>query len=228
MRRFYSDVTVTPDGKAFALVLDGKPMKTPAGHAFQLPTEKLAKAIAQEWAAQRDTIKPASMPLTQLATTAIDIICGARAEAVARVMAYLGSELLCLRDDKYPLKERQEKAWDAPLAWLQSRFDVHLNVADGLKAPAQSEAAFKRLSGVVEAMDDWHLIALQSAVLACGSLVLGLALMEKHYDAAQVFELAELETTHQIEKWGEDEELMKRRDSVLVELRDIERYIELL
>ena len=69
MKRFYKEVSVSGD---FSVLLDGKPIKTPAKAKLVLPTQRLAEAVADEWRSQGTNIAPATMLLTKLANTAID------------------------------------------------------------------------------------------------------------------------------------------------------------
>src|SRR5271168_5211775 len=71
-KRFYdkAEAAVTPEG--YAVRLDGKPVRTPAGRVLAAPTPALAEALTAEWDAQRDVIDPAKMPLTRLANSIID------------------------------------------------------------------------------------------------------------------------------------------------------------
>ena len=62
MKRFYSQVSVTPD---MGILLDARPVKTPAKVTLTLPNAALAEAVADEWRAQGDDINPFSMPLTK-------------------------------------------------------------------------------------------------------------------------------------------------------------------
>ena len=64
--------TVEPAEGGYGVALDGKPMRTPAKRELIVPSAALADAIAAEWDAQEDEIRPATMPLTRLAATAID------------------------------------------------------------------------------------------------------------------------------------------------------------
>ena len=75
-KRFYkrAHVAETGEGGDVQILLDGKPVKTPARHALAAPTRPLADAIAAEWDAQKDVIDPARMPLTRLANAAIDAV----------------------------------------------------------------------------------------------------------------------------------------------------------
>jgi chaperone required for assembly of F1-ATPase len=50
------------------VLLDGKPVRTPARRLLAAPEYELAERIAEEWNAQEDVIGPARMPLTRLDT----------------------------------------------------------------------------------------------------------------------------------------------------------------
>src|SRR5262249_50210436 len=71
-RRFHQRAEVEDAEGEFRIVLDGRPVKTPARRTLAAPTRALAQALATEWEAQRDVIDPAKMPLTRLANTIID------------------------------------------------------------------------------------------------------------------------------------------------------------
>ena len=96
-KRFYdkAEAAVTPEG--YAVRLDGKPFRTPAGRVLAAPTPALGEAIAAEWNAQVDTIDPAEMPLTRLADAIIDGVADHPAPVTAEIEKYLGSDLVCYR-----------------------------------------------------------------------------------------------------------------------------------
>jgi chaperone required for assembly of F1-ATPase len=64
-KRFYSKAEAAPVAEGFAVMLDGKPVRTPARSALVLPTLALAQAIAAEWDAQGELLDPNTMPLTR-------------------------------------------------------------------------------------------------------------------------------------------------------------------
>ena len=72
MKVFYTAAAVAPTPEGFAVTLDGKPLKTPGKRPMVMESLPLAEAIAAEWQAQEDEIKPASMQLMKLAATAMD------------------------------------------------------------------------------------------------------------------------------------------------------------
>jgi chaperone required for assembly of F1-ATPase len=57
---------------AHQVLLDGKPLRTPAKAPLDRPTRAVAKAVAAEWQAQAETVRPSTTPLARLAATAID------------------------------------------------------------------------------------------------------------------------------------------------------------
>jgi chaperone required for assembly of F1-ATPase len=229
MKRFYKNAAVedTPDG--FVVTLDSKPIKTPAGKLLLIPTSALADAIAAEWQAQSETIIVHTMPLMQLAATTLDHVPLERHHMLERLLAYAGTDLVCHRvEEPKRLHELQERLFTPALAWLHRRYDIDLHITTELMAVEQPPSATQRLSLALAALNDWMLMGVQTAALASGSIVLGLAMQEKEFSAADVFEAAEVESTYQIEKWGSDMELIARRNGVENELKAVERWFELL
>src|SRR5262245_4119066 len=92
--RFYQKVEIGEAPEGFTVLLDGRPLRTPAKRVLAAPTRALAQALATEWDAQRPTIDPARMPLTRLANSIIDGIAEASAAVAEEVGRYLASDLL--------------------------------------------------------------------------------------------------------------------------------------
>ncbi|MGN6850217.1 MAG: ATP12 family protein, partial [Sphingomicrobium sp.] len=97
MKRFWKEVTVDREGEGWGLRLDGRPVKTPARAALNVPTEALANAIADEWRAVGDSIDPRSMPLTGLANAAIDRVAPERRAFAEGLARYAEADLACYR-----------------------------------------------------------------------------------------------------------------------------------
>jgi chaperone required for assembly of F1-ATPase len=229
MKRFYKVVTAVPAGDGFGVLLDGKPIKSPAKAAFVLPSRALAEAVAAEWDAQADTIVPSAMPLMQLAATAIDKAAPNRAVIIDTIAPYGGSDLLCYRaEGPAALAERQHAIWQPLLDWVMTAHDAPLVVTAGIVHKAQPETSLAALRAVVEAQDDWRMTALHQLTSLTGSLVIGLAALAGRIDAEAAFEAAELDETFQIERWGEDAEAAARRASLRAELQATIRFLQLL
>jgi chaperone required for assembly of F1-ATPase len=223
-----------PDGvhvrsHGYAVIYQGKIVKTPAGVECVLPNLSLADAIAAEWKAQTSKINPLKMPLTQLAFTAIDIVERERSKIIDRVIAYVNSELLCHRADSPPeLVKQQQEIWQPVLDWLCAHFDVILNTGSGVMPINQPPETIVKLRYVIESHNIFSLTGLSQIVDVSGSLALGLALAERHMTADQIFLAAELDTNFQIQKWGEDPVIVKRRENLTYDLMIGQRWFDLL
>ena len=229
MKRFYRDVSVAPAEGGFAVHLDEKPIRTPAKASLLVPTLALAEAIAAEWREQGEEVAPASLPLTRLASTAIDLVAPRRAAVVAEITKYAGTDLLCYRaEHPVELVARQHHAWQPLLDWATLRYDAPLAVTAGVSPVAQPEASLRALTVAVEAYDEITLVALHLATAACGSLILALALTEGRLDADAAFDAAQLDETFEIEQWGEDPEQMRRRAGLKEDIALAARLVELL
>ncbi len=229
MKRFYRDAQAIARADGFAVELDGKSLRTPAKHELVVPTKALAEAIADEWRGQGATVKPLALPLTRLVSTAIDRVVPRRAEVVAEIAKYATTDLLCYRAEDPPeLVHRQHEAWQSLLDWAEARYDSRLAITHGITPVAQSEAVLAALERAVAAYDAMMLVALHLAVTTCGSLILGLALIEGRLAPEAAFEAAQLDESFQIERWGEDPEQTQRRAGLKDDLALAARFTRLL
>lgn len=227
--RFYDRAEAKPAGEGYAVRLDGRTVKTPGRGELVLPTRPLAEALAAEWAAQDEVVKPHSMPMTAIACTAIDVARPQRADLVEAVAAYAETDLVCYwAEAPAALVERQRARWQPLLDWAALAHDARLEVTTGILPAAQPPEALGALRRAVEGFDAMGLAALSCATRAAGSLVIALALAEGELDAAEAFEAAELERTVQIEEWGEEAEARKARAAVRADLEAAERFLALL
>ncbi|WP_420138883.1 ATP12 family chaperone protein [Sphingomonas sp.] len=202
MKRFYSDVSVA-DG---AILLDGRPVKTPARATLAIPHPALAAEIAEEWRSQGEVIDPRAMPLTGLGNAAIDRVAPDPAAFAKMLAAYGETDLLCYRADGPPeLIARQNTAWDPLLDWAQARYDIHFMVTAGIVHVPQPAATVQRLGEALAARDIFALAAMAPLITLGGSLVTALALSEDAVGADAAFDLTHLDELWQAERWGEDQ-----------------------
>jgi chaperone required for assembly of F1-ATPase len=228
-RRFYKEAEAVAVAGGWGIALDGKRVRTPAKNPLVLQSRSLAEGIAAEWAAQDAKVKPHTMPLMQIASTAIDRVAPDRARIVAETAAYAGTDLVCYRaDGPSELVRRQAEIWDPLIHWLRERFDVSLATASGVMAIAQPEAGLAALARVVEAQDDLRLTALSVATGAAGSLVIGLALLEGRLTPEAAAAAAQLDELYQAERWGIDKEAETRRAAQAADLLYARQFLDLL
>lgn len=229
MKRFFKEASVAADGDQYAVLLDGRTMRTPARNPLVLPSRRLAEGIAGEWQAQGEKIDAASMPLTRLANVVIDGVVPRAADLVESIASYGGTDLICYWAT-YPdaLIERQARAWRPWLAWAAERYGAELEVTAGVMHCSQSEAALGALRAAVASYDPWRLGPLHMLTTASGSLILALAVVEDQLAVDEAFALSEIDDAYQREQWGEDAEAAERRRRVIADMRDAARFLDLL
>jgi len=229
MKRFYKEAKVVPAEDGFAVELDGKPLRTPEKRALTVPTRRLAEAIAVEWQGQGVTVKPLSLPLTRLVSTAIDRVTPRRDEVIADIAKYATTDLLCYRaDEPRELVARQQQIWQPLLDWAEARLDAAFAVTQGVTPVAQPPASLAAIERAIAAHDAMRLVALHLATTACGSVVLGLALLAERISAEEAFAAAQLDESFQIERWGEDSEQTKTRAALKEDIALAARFAALL
>lgn len=226
MKRFYKDVSVAHGVNGYAVLLDGKPVKTPGRRALALPTEALADAIAVEWQSQGGEIVATTMPLLRLANTVIDGVAVNPGDVVTAVLRFGENDLLCYRAHQPPeLVKRQAEGWDPLLDWVRQRHGAHMTVAEGFGHVDQSPDALGALRQALEEFDPFTLAALHVIASITGSTVLALAVAEGFIPGTTAFQLSRIDEIYQAEKWGEDAEAVKRAAALAHEL---DKAVELI
>lgn len=205
MRKFYKLVSTRAAQEGWVVELDGKPVKTPSGTVLCAPTQALAELAAAEWAAQVDQIVPDSMPVTQILVTGLDRVAKDRAAMEPPVLAYLDTDLLCYRASEPPeLVQRENAARDPGLAWFEKRFGVALFVTNSLSALHQPTDAHDKVREAVTSMPLWKFNILQLVTGLTGSLVLGLAFVERASTVDGCLKALYVEEDHKADIYDED------------------------
>jgi chaperone required for assembly of F1-ATPase len=231
MKRFYKETGIEAGECGWCVLLDGKPMRTPAKAVLVVPTRALAEAIAAEWRAVPDKaeIRVADLPLTRLAATGLDRVAVQRDRVVADTAKYAASDLLCYRaTDPESLVKRQHDVWQPLLEWAAHRYGARLNLANGTTFTEQPREALDSLAAAVAAHSDLALSALYNLTHMAGSLVIALAVAEGHLPAAAAFEAAQLDELYQIERWGEDPIITERHHGIRNDIAVAGRFLALL
>jgi chaperone required for assembly of F1-ATPase len=229
MRRFYLSAEAVSAGHGYGISVDGRPVRTPGKRDLIVPTSALAAAIAAEWNTQEGVVRPAEMPLTRMANTAIDRVSPQRALVVQQIAGYAGTDLVCYRATRPPeLAARQETVWQPLVDWAELRYHAPLEVTIGVIPITQATASLRALAAAVAEYDDFALAALHLATAACGSLVIALALVEGRLDADQAFAASQLDESFQIEAWGEDTEQARHRQALAGDISAATQFFSLL
>lgn len=206
-RRFWKEAGITEAETGFGVVLDGRPVRTPAKAPLILPTRAFAEEVAREWDAVEEQIDPRDMPFTRTANAAIDKVAVQQAEVAEMIAEYGGTDMLCYRAEApEALRARQDAAWDPLLDWAAASFGARLNVISGVMHVAQPETALAPLRAAVRACTPYQMAALHDLVALSGSLVIGLAVVRSHHPPETLWSLSRIDEDWQEEHWGADEE----------------------
>lgn len=212
MKRFYKQVSIAKADSGYEIRLDDRPIRTPAKATLLLPTQSLADAIAAEWNAQTDKIDPQSMPMTGLSNAAIDHIQPDVPRFAANVSVFGESDLLIYRaEGPRSLVERQQALWDPIISWASKRYDIGLVTTVGIIHKPQAQSTLDRLRDTVAGLPPFQLAALNNLVTISGSLLIGLAMIEKAINADEAWNAGHIDELWQVEQWGDDEFAIKAR-----------------
>ena len=204
MKRFYTLASSKKTDDGHVIQLDGKTVKTPLGQDMAAPTKALAEAIVAEWGAQEEKIKPDTMPLTQILTTALDKIRD-REKITESVMKYLDTDLVCYwAKEPEELATKQKEIWGKWVKWFDQHFEVPLYHTTKIDAIKQDAEAHKRVWNYIEALDDYYFTTLHITTSLSGSLVLALAFCEGDITPEELFEASYLEELYKGKIYNED------------------------
>lgn len=210
-KRVYQHATVANAAGAHAVELDGKTARTPAGRALAAPVAALAQALAAEWDAQRETIDPATMPLTRLANAIIDGVGDRPGAVAAEVEKYLASDLVCYRAaSPRGLVERQAQHWDPVVRWAKEKLGASFELGEGVVHVAQPAAALAAARAAIPT-DPWRLGAVHAVTTLTGSALIALALAAGRLTVDEAWAAAHVDEDWNMQQWGRDEVAMQRR-----------------
>ena len=226
MKRFYKSTGVDAVEGGYWVLLDGRSLKTPAKAELVLPIEGLAEAVAEEWEQQTEEIEPDAMPITRLATTAVDRMPELRDAAIQEVADYAGTDLVCYRTaDPDELVRRQHEAWQPALDWMAKRYDIAFDLTVSLVPAEQPQATLASVRKVIEAIEDWPLVGVHGATTSLGSVVLALALWHGELDADAAAAASLVDELFEIERWGQERDATRRHEVLRRDVRGIARFL---
>jgi chaperone required for assembly of F1-ATPase len=211
-KRFYKEATAGETGDAgHPVLLDGKPVRTPARRLLAAPTRALAQALAEEWNAQGEMIDPARMPLTRLANAVIDAVADKPDPVADEIARYLGSDLVVYRAEAPEgLVARQAELWDPLLAFARDELGARFVQVAGVMFSEQPPHAVAAARAHIPA-DPWQLGAMSSITTLTGSALIALALAKTAIEADAAWDAAHLDEDWQMSQWGRDELALARR-----------------
>ena len=212
-KRFYTLASVGESAGGFALLLDGRPARTPAGTPFLVPTRATAQLAAGEWQAAGTHIDPAGMPVTRIINVGLCGVAREIAAVQAEVVKFAASDLVCYRaGEPASLVAAQSAAWDPVIAFAREALGARLVLAQGVVFAAQPAPALAAITRAVSAFaTPLPLACLHVMTTLSGSALLALGLAQGRFDPAAAWAAAHVDEDFQIRAWGTDEEALSRR-----------------
>jgi chaperone required for assembly of F1-ATPase len=231
--RFYQAATAGEGPEGFQVLLDGRPVRTPARQILAAPRKPLAEALAAEWNAQKDKVDPAAMPLTRLANSLIDGVAPAPLPVAAEIEKYLGSDMLLYRADAPAgLVSRQRAHWDPVLDWARESLGANFVPVEGVMHTQQPAAAVASAMATVPkgagAEECWRLGALNVVTTLTGSALLALAVGAGQLSTEAAWAAAHVDEDWNMSFWGHDELALQRRAFRLTEMQAAATVLSLL
>jgi chaperone required for assembly of F1-ATPase len=231
VRRFYKSAGVEETGERdFAVVLDGKPALTPGKKRLSLPTRAAAQLVADEFAAQGESLEPLTMPVTRLVNTAIDGVASDLQAVLEDVLRYASTDMICYRaDGPERLVARQAEAWDPVLDWAHQTLRARFILAEGVMHVEQPRETIALVGAhLAQRTEPFRLAALHVMTTLTGSALLALAVESRAISPADAWKAAHVDEDWNIELWGEDAEAAARREARSREMMSAAALIEAL
>ena len=231
--RFYQNAAVSESERGFQVVLDGRPVRTPANELLAAPLKTLAEALAAEWNVQQDKIDPAAMPLTRLANSIIDGVAPSPQPVATEIEKYLGTDLLLYRAaEPAGLVAMQRQRWDPVLDWARETLGARFVTVEGVMFAEQPAEAIASAAATIPNGADtesaWRLGALNVVTTLTGSGLLALALAAGHIDVDEAWAAAHADEDWNMEFWGRDELALQRRAYRFAEMSAAAKVLSLL
>jgi chaperone required for assembly of F1-ATPase len=227
-RRFYNAVSVEPQEGGYAVLLDGRPVKTPARRPLAAPSQALAQALADEWEAQREMVDPAAMPLTRLANSIIDGVADRPDVVKAEVAKFLGSDLVCYRaGSPNGLVERQAQHWNPLIAFARDTLGARFVLGEGVMFVTQPDGA---IAAAARAIPDepWKLGAVSAITTLTGSALIALAMARGELSTEDAWTAAHVDEDWNMHQWGRDDQALERRTAREAEMQAAAKVLALL
>jgi ATP synthase mitochondrial F1 complex assembly factor 2 len=250
-KRFWKEVHVKEVPEGYQILLDKRPVRTPAKSILVIPRSKpqLAHAIAIEWdmlESAQQALKNHNIPMTSIAARAQDILeteasgeDKIRSEIITTMMRYLDTDtLLCWApasgsasaldmqtEQKDSLRDIQIKTATPIISYLSTHVwpgvDIKPVLDENSIMPVQQDETTRSvIKGWMAGLPAFELAALERAVLAGKSLLVGTRLLidwseefrdlqrdgETRFGIEEAAEASSLEVSWQTGMWGEVED----------------------
>lgn len=169
-----------------------------------MESEALANAVANEWLAQKDTIMLSQMHINALCNTCIDNPGRTDKEKLVNsILGFLSTDTILFYSEKPDsLLSLQRQKWSPVIVWFNQRYGVSIEPTLDIVAPPVSERDKKVLEKHLLSYGYNALQGLSFGVDALKSLILSLAVVDRHLTVAEAVAITRLELQFQTAHWG--------------------------
>ena len=204
IKKFYKNASIVKANGGYEINLDQRKLKSPNGTLLKFPTESLAHAVSLEWNSNNDTIQLHKMPLTLIAYAACDTPAQRTTDVIAdSCLRYLITDTVLYHMEEPPeLANIQDEKWGSIIKWCNERYSVDIQHTFGFGKPSISENTHNVLMYHLKSYDLWSMVAFERMVNNLKSVILTLALVDRHISVKDAVELSLLEQRYQVSKWG--------------------------
>ncbi len=227
--RFYKEVHVIEHENGYSITLDDKTFKSEDGHDIAHPSHALMQAIAEEWRAQGEMVDFLSMPLMRLLGAVIDCTDNVIMMLRGELLAYALNDTLCYHQEgDSTLATQQCSVWGTWLDWAKEEFGAEWIITHDIMPLIQPDETAHAATQWVEKLDTTHLVLLYMACQSLSSFIMSAALLRNACNVEEALASAWLEHDEQMRQWGEDPELIAKRELAAKELQAAMRFYTLI
>ncbi|BFZ02885.1 hypothetical protein BsWGS_05924 [Bradybaena similaris] len=204
LKKFYKKATIATSDGWYEINLDKRKLRTPHGNIFKVPSEPLALAVATEWNAQDKIVNRHAMHFTSLSNTAQENpLHKTRKELTETIIHFLETDTICYRPtEPLELTKLECELWDPILEWAAQRYGLEITPTVSMAPPQVSEESKDIIRRHLLSYSDWALFGYHYAVDTVKSLLIIMALVDKHITVETAVDLARLEQQFQANRWG--------------------------
>jgi chaperone required for assembly of F1-ATPase len=194
-----------------------------------LPTEALARRIADEWNAQTAVIDFETMPATRFARATLDNLPDVREDLAKRIADYAGDDLLCYFAEAPPeLVRREQASWQPILIWAEAELGQPIGRSRGIVHHEQASNLLAAVEAKALALSDLELAGLVFAAQLLGSTFLALALQARRITGAEAFATSRIDEAFQAQMWGQDAEAVRRACAIEADVQMLDDWFDAL
>ncbi|KAL4484413.1 hypothetical protein ABPG74_019590 [Tetrahymena malaccensis] len=209
MKKFYKKATVqkleNPEhsNHLYGVFLDGKIIRTPLRNKLALPTYELAFVIAHEFNMQNEYLKPATMPITSISRTTVDmdIQQNIRQHIEDSVNQFVRNDTILFREEG-KLGDIQNAKLNPVIEYVNKLMNIKLQPTESLFSRELEDVEKENIQKYIASKDNWTLMAIEQATVNTKSTCLGVSLINGFLSIEQALEYSRLEENFQIEQFG--------------------------